>query len=96
MTQTERQALKNHFWTAQLIGGLAMAAKMLVDTGIVGAIAGFVAVMPIAALAAWIKVLFERRWPPSPTPPKTRWGRATLVGIGISAALIGALFLLSG
>jgi hypothetical protein len=55
-------AFKNYFWTAQLIAGCATAVKMFEPSleGIAASIAGFLFVMPIAALFAWLRVAVNR------------------------------------
>lgn len=69
-------SFKNYFWTAQLIAGLATAARMAVEGwnaafygtffvnlyyAVLWSVGGFLCVMPIAALFAWIKVALDRR-----------------------------------
>lgn len=67
MTPIERHNLRNYFWTAQLIGGLSLGGKMFVDgwkdgngllSAVLWAACGFVSVIPLAALAAWLRVRF--------------------------------------
>lgn len=70
------QAFKNYFWTAQLIAGLAMTARMAVEgwkdpiygtffenlgSAILWGVCGFLAVVPIAALFAWAKAAYDHR-----------------------------------
>lgn len=59
----------NYFWTAQLVAGLALSAKTGIEgyrdygfwIGLLWALAGFVAVLPIAAAVAAARVAYESR-----------------------------------
>ncbi len=60
---------KNYFWTAQLVAGLAMAARSFADgwrwygfwVGLLWAVGGFLCVLPITLTIAWARTAYDRR-----------------------------------
>lgn len=61
------QSFKNYFWTAQLIAGLAMAARLW-NEGPWGMLLGFVMVVPLTALFALGKAAYDHRKTRQPQP----------------------------
>ncbi len=60
-------AFKNYFWTAQLIAGLAMTIRMGAEGikegigyGLLWAVGGFLVTIPIAALIALGRLVYDR------------------------------------
>jgi len=54
------QSFKHYFWTAQIIAGLVMAAKLWKE-GPVGMFLAFLAVAPLAAIFALVKAAYDHR-----------------------------------
>lgn len=54
------QSFKNYFITAQLIAGLAMAARLW-NEGPLGMLLGFLLVAPVSALFAVLKSVYDLR-----------------------------------
>lgn len=91
------QSFRNYFWTNQLAIGLAMAIKLGIQgwrwadygpllTASLCAVAGFVAVSPLAALCAWFWAAYDRRQPVRPKP-------RILLMVAVSVAIVAILFI---
>lgn len=61
------QSFKNYFLTAQLIAGIAMAARLW-NEGPLGMLFGFLAVVPVAAIFALAKAAYDHRRTRPPQP----------------------------
>lgn len=95
LTALERQSFRNHFWTAQLIGGGVMATHAFKDGSGIGekllfALGGFLIVIPFTALAAWLRVRWERTHPIEalkPSPSNRFWAISMTI-LAVCVALI--------
>lgn len=97
MLSVDRIEFRNRFWTAQLIAGTTLATKAAHSgwheggflTAAAMGVAGFLIVMPVAALIVW----FMLRTGLGTSSARTRWLGAVLTGLGICAAIIAVGFI---
>lgn len=55
------ECFRNWFWTLTLMAGISDGIKVSVHEGLLGFVVGFVVVIPITALAAYMRAVYESR-----------------------------------
>lgn len=91
---------RSRFWTAQFIAGTTLAIKGAHygwhDGGFLVAalmaVAGFLLVMPLAALIVWF--MLRTGLGSGPAPTRTRWVGAVATGLVLCAVVFGGALLL--
>lgn len=100
MASYSTHEFRSRFWTAQFIAGTTLAIKGAHygwhDGGFwvaaLMAVAGFLIVMPLAALIVWF--MLRTGLGSGPAPTRTRWLGAVATGLVLCALLFGATWLL--